>query len=121
MKISAVDNTNFGMAVKVTPEAKEFLAKRLTDRGVKKLEKLVKSAENDSVDVNLSTVVKHTGWGTCPDMEKVPYDQLVVNVGNGYRQYEPEGMSFFIINAIKKAVKEAHALSKNKKTLDEIL
>ena len=121
MRISPTNNTNFGMAVKATPQAKEYLAERLTDRGLKKFKELVKFAENDSVDVNLSTEVRHLHSAHTPNLEGTPYDQLVVNIGNGYSQYEPEGMSFFIMRAIKNAVKEAHELSEKKKVLDEIL
>ncbi|MBQ6516228.1 hypothetical protein IJI31_03510 [bacterium] len=120
MKISAVDNTNFGMAVKATPQAKEYLAERLTDRGLKKFKELVKFAENDSVDVNLSTETRHLCMATCPELEGTPYNQLIVEVGDKY-SYKPEGFSFFILRAIKNAVKEAHEYSEHKKLLDEIL
>ncbi len=121
MRILPTDNIHFGMAVKATPEAKEFLSERLTRRGLKKLQKLTKFAENDSVNVNLSTRIRYLKWGTCPDLQGAPYTQLVVNTGDKGEGYEPDGMSFCIIRAIKRAVNDAHFLSENKKTLDTIL
>lgn len=119
MKMNAIDNVCFGMAVKATPEAKEFLSERLTERGIKKFEELTKFANKDSIDVNLSTVTRHLSIG----MSKGdPYSQLIVSVSKGENySFEPEGMSFFIIKAIKKAVNIAHSLSEHKNRLDNIL
>ena len=119
MKISAIDNVCFGMAVKATPEAKEFLSERLTKRGIEKFEELTKFASKDSIDVNLSTETRHLTIG----MHKAsPYSQLIVSVSNGQNyRFEPGGMSFFIIKAIKKAVNIAHSLSEHKNRLDNIL
>ena len=114
MKISAVDNTNFGMAVKATPQAKEYLLNNLTKKQLKKVKDLAKFAKNDSVDVNLR-------------MEQLRYKinipelvgpQLVIDVDHGAKTYKPD---LFIVKAIKKAVEKAHELSEKKKLLDEIL
>ena len=118
MQIQGINknNTTFGMAVKSTPEAKKFLSEYLSRRGTKKFEKLAKFAENDSINVNLSTETRYLSIGMSRGSS---YNQLIVDVDNQYH-YEPEGMSFFIIRAIKKAVDKAHLLSENKKKLDNI-
>ena len=114
MKISSIDNTNFGMAVKATPQAKEYLLNNLTKKQLKKVKDLAKFAENDSVDVNLRTEkIRYNAH--IPELETT---QLVIDVDNGTKTYKPD---LFIVRAIKKAVEKAHELSEKKKLLDEIL
>ncbi|MBQ6516231.1 hypothetical protein IJI31_03525 [bacterium] len=114
MKISAVDNTNFGMAVKVTPQAREYLLNNLTKKQLKKVKDLAKFAEKDSVDVNISTE-KMRYRTNIPELETT---QLVIDVDNGAKTYKPD---LFIVRAIKKAVNYAHELSKKRKILGDIL
>lgn len=124
MKIQSIDNSynlnkqNFGMAIHATPEAKEFLAERLSPKGMKKFQQLQQKAANDIVDVNLNTETRHLTIG----MSKAsPYKQLLVTVGDDYfNSKAPDGSSFFIIRAIKKSVNKAHLLSENKKSINNM-
>jgi hypothetical protein len=110
-------NTTFGMAVKSTPEAKKFLSEYLSRRGLKNFEKLAKFAENDSIDVNIRT----EQFPIRLNAPNVKYTQLIIDVGDGTKySYKPARISWFITNAIKRAVNHAHTLSEKQKTVNNI-
>lgn len=108
MRVQSTTNTNFGMAVKATPEAKEYLAERLSRRAAGKLEKLTEFAKKDAIDVNIKTKKSYLSW---IGHEGSTYDQLVITTGDGAYTYQPEGYSLSIISCIKRAVRRAHRLS----------
>ncbi len=117
MQVQAVNNSNqnFGMAVKTTPEAKKFLSEYLSRRGTKNFEKLAKFAENDSIDVNIRT----EQFPIRLNAPNVKYTQLIIDVGDDAKySYSPVSYSWFIVNAIKKAVNKAHKLSEVQKILN---
>lgn len=114
MRVSAVDNTHFGMAVKTTPKAKQMLDYGLTERAARKFEELKKVAEKDSVDVNIGTEEIKLG-GVPP---KIIYTRLIVDVGDGAQySYRP---FLSVIRTIRKAVKKAHELSEAQKITNNI-
>lgn len=117
MQVQAVNNSNpnFGMAVKTTPEAEKFINKKITANAAKRLKALRESAAKDIVDVNIRTEELPIRLNA----PNVKYPQLIIDVGDDAKySYSPVSYSFFIVNAIKKAVNKAHKLSEVQKILN---
>ena len=122
MIVSSVNNVNFGMAIKATPQAKEYLKHNLNEKDINKLAQLVKFAEKDSVNVSLRTEERHMTYGPGANIGS-PYTQLFADVETEVKDsYKPklDGFSFSIIRAIKKAVNAAHSLSEKQKTINNM-
>lgn len=114
MRVSAIDNTRFGMAVHTTPEAKKILLEQMSLRQTKKFEKLKEIAQNDTVNVNIRT--EEMSWGGL--RPELTYTQLVVDVGDGSQHsYRP---FLNLLKPIKKAVNKAHELSEKQKIFNNI-
>lgn len=118
MRVGAVNNTHFGMAVNVTPEAKKIIYDNLSEKGAKKFSEIVKTAKKDTlVDVNIRTEEYPIKLTT----HEVKLSQLIVDVGDGTKHsYRPEPTSWLIVNAIKRAVNQAHKLNEKQKVINQI-
>ena len=119
MKVQSVNNYNqaFGMAIKATPEAKKIIADNLTENAAKKVKELQAVAQKDIVDVNIRT----EQFPIRLRSPEIKYSQLVIDVGDGSKHsYRPDSNSWLIVNAIRRAVKQAHKLSEKQKAVDDI-
>ena len=90
------NKTNFGMAVKATPQAMEVLESRLTKRGAKKLNKIVEAQKNNPTDIHLNRF-KGTVYADVAGKRFNPMHILE----------ELEDSSWSIVKMVKKAAKHA--------------
>lgn len=117
MRVGAINNTNFGMALKATPEAKKIIYNNITGNGIQKLAELKKMSEKDIVDVN----IRVESFPIRLNASEVTYDQLVIDVADGVEHsYRPEPNSWLIVNAVKRAVKQAHKMSKKQEAINNL-
>lgn len=116
-------NQNFGMAVKVSPKAKNILEDRLTSKGVQKLQRIVEAEKTNPTDVFVTTEERLYGSYRAPVDAWTPYDHLVVKVDD--KKFETGWMSMYsesnaIISTIKKGVKHAQKLTEKRNILNDI-
>ena len=105
------NKTNFGMAIKSTKQAAEFLETHLTPSGAKYLNKIIESQAKNPVDILLRLEKAQSGHPWAPYI----YDILVADVKN--ETYRPWIFGNKIFGQIKRAVKQADKLSGVKNTL----
>lgn len=118
------NNLNFGMAVKISPEAKKYIKTNFNDRQLNKLDKIIENQKNNKYDILISTKNKDvlTGWKDngktwAQVFKKVEY--LVARVKE--REFK-KGIFSSDISTIKKAEKYANKLQKGEKPdVDKIL
>lgn len=112
-------NTNFGMAVVVKPNAKKLLEDSLTVKAAKNLKNIINSEKSNPTNVNITT---ETGYLTNRSLIWPTYDYLVVKVED--ECFKPNDfMSIFsrskaTMSAIKKAVKYANELTEKRKNIN---
>ena len=97
--ISATTNynkTNFGMAVKTTPEAVKILEKNLTPKGTNKLNKIIETQKNNPIDIHLKPY-RNTIFATVAGRKFYPFSFFECF----------ENSSRNIIKVIRKAAKYA--------------
>lgn len=114
-------NTNFGMAVVVKPNAKKLLEDSLTVNATKKLKNIMNAEKSNPTNVNITTKTGYLATNYFP--ERWPkYDYLVANVED--KDFKPNSLlSIFssskaIMSAIKKAVKYANELTEKRKNIN---
>lgn len=122
---SSSNNLNFGMAVKISPEAKQFIKTNFNDKQLVKLDNIVENQKNNKYDIFLLT-----------EKTQVPGNWIDNGKGGIIRAYyEDESLAAYVkdrkfqktlfsstISMIKKAEKYADKLQKGEKPdVDKIL
>lgn len=121
---NSTNNLNFGMAVKISPEAKKYIKTNFNDRQLNKLDKIIENQKNNKYDILISTKNKDvsTGWkyngkAWIQVFKKVEY--LVASVKE--REFK-KGILTSDISTIKKAEKYSNKLQNGEKLdVDKIL
>ena len=121
---NSTNNLNFGMAVKISPEAKKYIKTNFNDRQLNELDKIIENQKNNKYDILISTKNKDvsTGWKDNGKtwgqvFKKVEY--LVASVKE--REFK-KGILTSDISTIKKAEKYSNKLQNGEKLdVDKIL
>lgn len=108
-------NTNFGMAIKISPKAGKILERDLTPKATQQLKALIEAEKSNPVDINIATELRYFNYGHSPFDYWAEYDEIVTKV-NGKQFGISLLKSMFstsngIISSIKKGVEYAHKLT----------
>ncbi len=118
MKMRAVqssnNNTSFGMAVKIDPEAQKYIRDNFSERQLKKLSKVIENQKNNPYDIYLSTNTQLVETGMSSD-----YKPLYKKVKHLYATVKEKTFNsnmFFDmpIFMLKRAERYANKLEKGK-------
>lgn len=118
MKMQAVqssnNNTSFGMAVKIDPEAQKYIRDNFSERQLKKLSKVIENQKNNPYDIYLSTNTQLVETGMSSD-----YKPLYKKVKHLYATVKEKTFNsnmFFDmpIFMLKRAERYANKLEKGK-------
>ncbi|MBS5805487.1 MAG: hypothetical protein KIC88_10395 [Acinetobacter sp.] len=116
MQIQAIQNSNnklnFGMGVKISPEAQKYISDNFSERQLKKLSKVIDNQKTNPYDIYLSTNTELVATGLSPDYKPI-YKRVKHLYAIVKEKYFRSNMFFDTpILVIKRAEKYANKLQK---------
>ena len=111
---SSNNNTSFGMAVKIDPEAQKYIRDNFSERQLKKLSKVIENQKNNPYDIYLSTNTQLVETGMSSDYK--PFYKKVKHLYATVKEKKFNSNMFFDmpIFMLKRAERYANKLEKGK-------
>lgn len=111
---SSNNNTSFGMAVKIDPEAQKYIRDNFSERQLKKLSKVIENQKNNPYDIYLSTNTQLVETGMSSDYK--PFYKKVKHLYATVKEKTFNSNMFFDmpIFMLKRAERYANKLEKGK-------
>ena len=111
---SSNNNTSFGMAVKIDPEAQKYIRENFSERQLKKLSKVIENQKNNPYDIYLSTNTQLVETGMSSDYK--PFYKKVKHLYATVKEKKFNSNMFFDmpIFMLKRAERYANKLEKGK-------
>ena len=109
MQVQAIqnNNTNFGMAVTISPKAKKILEDRLTTNAAKELKTIIETEKTNPTDVIITTEKRYMALYQTPEEYWTDYDVLAIKVEDKKFKSNVLTAIFSVSNATKSAIKRA--------------